>query len=285
MTHSLDPNSIGRRMKVSTAFFCSFEHIWALYLQDSFALLTNFYDSFVTLQALKVTKHCITIPEAKVVSAKKTHSKAKKTHAAPPNDRTHDAPEADATLEADTQTQETPTSGDGATAAETAPGAVTETTTKEAAEDNVSARLEQAEARAAEYLDSLQRERAAFQNYKRRTERERADQAKVAEARLLLKLLPVLDDFYRAMDAVPQDRRDEWFEGVALILRKLERYLQDAGVTEIEAVGQPFDPNYHEVVGMDGESEAESGTVTDVLRRGYMQGERVLRPALVRVAE
>jgi molecular chaperone GrpE len=107
----------------------------------------------------------------------------------------------------------------------------------------------------------------------------------MAEARLLLKLLPVLDDFYRAMDAVPADRRDEWFEGVALILRKLERYLQDAGVTEIEAVGKPFDPNYHEVVGMDGESEAESGTVTEVLRRGYMQGERVLRPALVRVAE
>ena len=220
-----------------------------------------------------------------VVSAKKTHSKAKKDHAAPPKGDTHEAHETETTLEAEAQAPEASPSGDGATAAEAAPSAMTETTTQEAAEDNVTARLEQAEARAAEYLDSLQRERAAFQNYKRRIERERADQAKVAEARLLLKLLPVLDDFYRAMDAVPADRRDEWFEGVALILRKLERYLQDEGVTEIEAVGQPFDPAYHEAVGVDTESEAESGTVTEVLQRGYMHGERVLRPALVRVAQ
>ncbi len=220
-----------------------------------------------------------------VVSAKKTHSKAKKSHAAPPNGDAHDAHKAEATLEDDTQPQAAQPSGDGATAAEAAPGAVTETTTKEAAEDNVTARLEQAEARAAEYLDSLQRERAAFQNYKRRIERERADQAKVAEARLLLKLLPVLDDFYRAMDAVPEDQHNEWYEGVALILRKLERYLQDEGVTEIEALGKPFDPTYHEAVGVDTESEAESGTVTAVLQRGYMYGERVLRPALVRVAQ
>ncbi len=220
-----------------------------------------------------------------VVSAKKTHSKAKKTHAAPPQNDANERQEAEATLEADTQPQATPPSGDGTTAAEAAEGAVTETTTKEAAENNVSARLEQAEARAAEYLDSLQRERAAFQNYRRRVERERADQAKMAEGRLLLKLLPVLDDFYRAMEAVPEDRRDEWFEGVALILRKLERYLQDAGVTEIEALGKPFDPTFHEAVGVDSDSDAESGTVTAVLQRGYMHGDRVLRPALVRVAE
>jgi len=218
------------------------------------------------------------------VSAKKTHSKAKKSHAAPPKDDAHDTHEAEATAQAEAQ-QATPPNGDGQTAAEAAPSAVTETTTKEAAEDNVSARLEQAEARAAEYLDSLQRERAAFQNYKRRVERERADQTKVAEAQLLLKLLPVLDDFYRAMDAVPEDQHNEWYEGVALILRKLERFLQDAGVSEIEAVGKPFDPTYHEAVGMETNSEAESGTVTEVLQRGYMLGERVLRPALVRVAE
>ena len=219
------------------------------------------------------------------MSAKKTHSKAKKKHAHPPKNDAHNVQEAEAMHKADASVQDAPQRDDGATAAEAASGAVTETLTKEAAEETVSARLEQAEARAAEYLDSLQRERAAFQNYKRRVERERADQAKVAEARLLLKLLPVLDDFYRALDAVPEEYQDEWYQGIVLILRKLERYLQDEGVSEIEALGKPFDPTYHEAVGVDTESKAESGTVTEVLQRGYMHGERVLRPALVRVAQ
>ena len=152
-------------------------------------------------------------------------------------------------------------------------------------ESPLGVQLEQAEARAAEYLDSLQRERATFQNYKRRVEREREEQAQLASGRLLIRLLPVLDDFYRAMDAIPDGERDEWFGGVALILRKFERLLQDEGVTEIEALGQPFDPNFHEAIGVDPATDAESGTVTAVMQRGYRRGERVLRPAMVRVAE
>jgi molecular chaperone GrpE len=145
--------------------------------------------------------------------------------------------------------------------------------------------LEQAEARAAEYLDSLQRERAAFQNYKRRIERERDEQTQVSGGRLLVKLLPVLDDFYRAIEAVPDSERDNWLDGVALILRKFERFLQDEGVTEIAALGEPFDPNFHEAVGVDIDSGAESGTITAVMQRGYRRGDRVLRPVMVRVAE
>ncbi len=152
-------------------------------------------------------------------------------------------------------------------------------------ENPLAVQLEQAEARAAEYLDSLQRERAAFQNYKRRVEREREEQSHLAGGRVLVRLLPVLDDFYRAMDAVPEGERDQWFDGVVLILRKFERLLQDEGVTEIEVLGQPFDPNVHEAVGVDMDSDAESGTITAVLQRGYRRGDRVLRPALVRVAE
>jgi molecular chaperone GrpE len=158
--------------------------------------------------------------------------------------------------------------------------------TIEAEEENLLAvQLEQAEARAAEYLDSLQRERAAFQNYKRRVEREREEQAQLAGGRVLARLLPVLDDFYRAMDAIPDGERDQWFGGVALILRKFERLLQDEGVTEIEALGAPFDPNFHEAVGVDMDTDAESGTITAVMQRGYRRGDRVLRPAMVRVAE
>jgi molecular chaperone GrpE len=152
-------------------------------------------------------------------------------------------------------------------------------------ENPLAVQLNQAEARAAEYLDSLQRERAAFQNYKRRVEREREEQAYAASGRVLVRLLPVLDDFYRAMDAVPTGDHVPWFSGVELILRKLERFLQDQDVKEIAALGQPFDPNFHEAIGVDSATDAPSGTVTAVLQRGYLHGERVLRPAMVRVAE
>lgn len=152
-------------------------------------------------------------------------------------------------------------------------------------EEDLGALLEEAEARAAEYLDSLQRERAAFQNYKKRVERERAEQTRAIAGELLLKLLPVLDDFYRAMEAIPPGEQPEWVEGVALILKKLERYLADQEVTPIEALGQPFDPALHEAIGVDTETDAPSGTVTAVLQRGYWHGNRVLRPALVRAAQ
>ncbi|MEB2288727.1 MAG: nucleotide exchange factor GrpE [Anaerolineae bacterium] len=144
--------------------------------------------------------------------------------------------------------------------------------------------LAKAQTLAGEYLDDLQRERATFQNYRKRIERERAEQTLSVAGDLLLRLLPTLDDFYRAMDAVPQGERDQWFAGVALILRKLERFLADEGVVEIEALGQPFDPVFHEAIGVDAEADAESGTITQVLQRGYRLGERVLRPAMVRVA-
>jgi molecular chaperone GrpE len=157
--------------------------------------------------------------------------------------------------------------------------------TAEEDEISVLAQLEQAESRAAEYLDSLQRERAAFQNYKKRVERERTEQALNVAGSVLLKLLPTLDDFYRAMEAVPEGERNQWFDGVALIQRKLEQFLANEGVTEIEALGAPFDPAYHEAIGVDPDTEMESGTVTQVLQRGYLHKDRVLRPALVRVAE
>lgn len=163
------------------------------------------------------------------------------------------------------------------------PGAAPDSTVG-APEIPLTVRLEEAEARAAEYLDGLQRERAAFQNYRKRTERERGEQSRLVVGNLLLKLLPTLDDFYRAMEAVPAGARDEWFEGVMLIQRKLERFLEDEGVTEIPALGQPFDPQLHEAVGVDPDATAESGTITEVVQRGYRLGDRVLRPALVRVA-
>lgn len=165
-----------------------------------------------------------------------------------------------------------------------APDAMAEPSTPGTHEDTLETRLERAEAAAADYLDSLQRERAAFQNYKRRVERERAEQGQIMVGSLLVRLLPTLDDFYRAMAAMPAERRNEWLDGVALIQRKLERFLEDQGVKEIEALGAMFDPAFHEAIGVDETSDAASGTVVDVVQRGYLHGDRVLRPALVRVA-
>jgi len=146
-------------------------------------------------------------------------------------------------------------------------------------------KLERAEAQAGEYLESLQRERASFQNFKKRVEAERSAQAERVRGDVLLKLLPVLDDFYRATDAVPVEQRDGWYQGVLMIQRKLERFLEDQGVTEMQALGARFDPSYHEAVGVDTTSDAAPETITDVVQRGYLQHGRVLRPAMVRVAQ
>ncbi|MBN1680552.1 MAG: nucleotide exchange factor GrpE [Anaerolineae bacterium] len=144
--------------------------------------------------------------------------------------------------------------------------------------------LEQAENRAQEYLDGLQRERASFQNYKKRVERERAELRRVVSGTLLLKLLPVLDDFERAMSAIPEEERSEWFDGITLIQRKFERFLDDEGIKRIKALGETFDPNFHEAIGVDNDTDAETDTITEVLQPGYLYGDVVLRPARVRVA-
>lgn len=180
-----------------------------------------------------------------------------------------------------------PGAEDVAEAATVDAGATEEQLAEAGLEEDISLnlKLERAEAQAEDYLESLQRERASFQNYKKRIEAERGAQAERIRGDMLLRLLPVLDDFYRATDAVPDDQRNGWYEGVLLIQRKLERFLDEQGVAEIQALGEPFDPNFHEAVSVDTESDAAPETITEVLQRGYRQKDRVLRPALVRVAQ
>lgn len=138
---------------------------------------------------------------------------------------------------------------------------------------------------AAEYLDALQRERASFLNYKHRTEQDREDAAYRASANLLRKLLPVVDDFDRAMAHIPEDAsKTPWVEGVAAIGRKLHAVLESEGVERIESLGQPFDPNLHEAVAFDDSGNGHQDTVSEVYANGYKVGDRVLRPAMVRVA-
>ncbi len=146
--------------------------------------------------------------------------------------------------------------------------------------------LEKAQAQAAEYLDGWQRTQAEFSNYKKRQEAERAQVTTLASAILLRKLLPVADDFERAIATLPDNLRQlSWCEGVFLIKRKLDAVFESEDVKPIETEGQMFDPHYHEAVTYEEVPGYEEGQIIGEVQRGYTLGERVLRPALVRVAK
>lgn len=147
--------------------------------------------------------------------------------------------------------------------------------------------LEKTQAQAQEYLNDLQRERAAFQNYKKRQENERAQMYEMAQANLLLQLLPVLDDFERALENAPKETCEpDWLQGILLIQRKLKGMLQAAGALPIEAEpGQDFDPFFHEAITYEENAEYAEGQIIARVQQGYKLGERVLRPSLVRVAK
>ena len=148
------------------------------------------------------------------------------------------------------------------------------------------AEADAAKAQADEYLAALQRERAEFLNFKRRTEDERQRALGLAAEDLIRKVLAVADDFDRAIDARPESiATDPWFEGLSAIDRKLRQLLESEGVTVIDArPGTPFDPRDHEaIVTVPGTGQPE-GDIVELVRRGYRLRDRVIRPALVAVA-
>ena len=152
-------------------------------------------------------------------------------------------------------------------------------------ENSMEVQLSEAQAKAAEYLDGWQRARAEFANYRKRADQERAEAYGNASVDTLRKILPVIDDFDRAISNVPPDKaNDEVIKGFNLIHRKLSNLLEGAGITVINPVGEEFNPKYHEAIGTDESSDVPSGHVTAVLQKGYLYGDKVLRPALVRVA-
>ncbi len=152
--------------------------------------------------------------------------------------------------------------------------------------DATSAERDAAQAKADEYLNALQRERAEFQNFRRRTSEERERELGLAGVDLISKVLNLADDFDRAIETRPEHLKDDaWADGVAAIDRKLRLLLESEGVTAIEAKpGMAFDPRDHEaVVSVPGTGRPE-GQIVDEIRRGYRLRNRVLRPALVAVA-
>ncbi|NJN80137.1 MAG: nucleotide exchange factor GrpE [Anaerolineales bacterium] len=143
--------------------------------------------------------------------------------------------------------------------------------------------LQEAEAKIVEYKDGWARSQAEFQNYKKRLERDNELTYVNMKADIIKKVLPALDDLERALQNRPAD--DAWANGIELIARKLQNMLDGEGVKRIEAKGAAFDPNFHEAISHEPSDEVESEHVIDVVQNGYMLGERVIRPALVRVAQ
>ncbi len=143
--------------------------------------------------------------------------------------------------------------------------------------------LEELQAQTAEYKDGWQRAVADFQNYRKRIERENGEVYQNALAIIIKRYLPILDDLERALRSRPPDLA--WVEGIELIYRKLQAILEAEGVKRIEAEGQVFDPNLHEAISQEPAEGHENGKVIAVVQNGYMLGERVIRPAMVRVAQ
>jgi len=145
--------------------------------------------------------------------------------------------------------------------------------------------LEHAQNEAAEYLDGWQRARAEFANYKKRMERETEEARARISGEVITRYLSVLDDLERALDRAPEEKQcEEWVSGIELIRQKLTAVLEAEGVETIEAEGERFDPMLHEAISYEESEDHEEGSVIEVTQRGYKLGERILRPAMVRVA-
>ena len=133
--------------------------------------------------------------------------------------------------------------------------------------------------------DRLLRTAAEFDNYRKRVERDRRDQADAATANALAGLLPIVDDLERALKAPAGGDVESFRKGVELIHQQMIELLRKRGVTSIDAVGADFDPRFHQAVAHESSPEHREGEVIEEFARGYMLGDRLLRPAMVKVAK
>ena len=137
-----------------------------------------------------------------------------------------------------------------------------------------------------ELNDKVLRQMAEFENFRKRTDKEKSQQFELGQGNVLEKLLPVVDNFERGLAAVPEAEKDGAFaDGMNKIYKQLIKQLEDLGVTPIEAVGKEFDPNLHNAVMQVESQEYESGIVAQELQKGYMFHDTVLRHSMVAVAQ
>lgn len=144
---------------------------------------------------------------------------------------------------------------------------------------------EEAKQQAEEHYQKYLRAQADFENFRRRTRKEKEDQAQYAAQSLVEKMLPVLDNFERALAAGKEAQQSEsLIQGIEMVFKQLQQALEAEGVEVIPAVGEPFDPHVHEAVGQVESEEYEPGIVVEQLQKGYKLKDRVMRPAMVKVS-
>jgi molecular chaperone GrpE len=151
-------------------------------------------------------------------------------------------------------------------------------------QDSLQQELESLRGKVDAYLDLAQRTQADFANYKKRIEREREADVEIAQAAIVRSLLSILDDFDRAVTVAPTPGEQSFAEGVTLIHRKLQQWLDAHKVQKVDQVGEVFDPARHEAVAYEERPGFAEGQVASVMGAGYVMGNRVLRPAQVTVA-
>lgn len=147
-------------------------------------------------------------------------------------------------------------------------------------------KLEKSQKEAEENYQQFLRARADLENYRRRSRKEMEDLGKYASLTVVEKLLPVVDNFERALEAADKTpETSSLYEGVEMVYRQLQSALQDAGLTLIEAKGEPFDPHQHNAVMQEENADVEPGTVIEDLQPGYRFHDRVIRPSMVKISK
>ena len=135
----------------------------------------------------------------------------------------------------------------------------------------------------ADLEDRVKRQMAEFENFRKRTDKEKSQMYDMGARNVIEKILPVIDNFERGLESVPEGADQAFVDGMQMIYKQLSGELEKLGVKPIEAVGQPFDPNFHNAVMQTESEEYESGTVAQELQKGYMYHDTLVRPSMVSV--
>lgn len=161
----------------------------------------------------------------------------------------------------------------------------TEQVQEDAVPEEASLEIQRLLAEVEEHKQRLLRTQADYDNFRRRTQKEKEELGKYASAKLITELLPVVDNFERALNTTSDNAEvASYAKGVEMILRQFEGVLQAEGLTAMETVGQPFNPEYHQAIMQVESEDHEEGIVVEELQKGYLLKDKVLRPAMVKVS-
>ena len=198
-------------------------------------------------------------------------------------------PESEAAIKAETATEEAPVASNETAADDKSPPADAEIGIAEDASEIIEKvepdETEALKIKCAEYLDKLQRTMADFDNFRKRTVKEKTSMYDDGVRDTIEKLLPIIDNFERAAaSASPENKKDAFFKGVSLIQRQLAGYLDDIGVEPAEEPGDKFDPNRHFAVAHIEDENLTAGEIVEVMQKGYIYKNKVIRCSMVKVA-